>query len=233
MPSETCGYTVDLGDQYKVTSRGTGQGQPPPEITSSDDGAVTYVPSYDDNVDCQIHFRTSGNKTFFIRITHFNLELSNQCENDALVMYDGASSSDDLELAKKCGETLSLPNYFYSRGPDLTVRFKTNNLNNSFTGFVMLITPYWLPGEGENCTEDEIACKLSGKCFTKDAYCNNLNQCEDSSDEPGLTVCSSASRLCGSKIIGFMLALFITYIFSATTHVTNRPRHRSTVDHTI
>lgn len=227
MPSETCGYIVDRGDQFKLSS----VRDPAPDITTSDQAVATYVPSYPDSVDCEISFRTTPDKRFFMRITHFQLELSTQCQNDALLLYDGASSNEgqlvnNINPNGLCGLTLSLPNYFYSKGNDVTVRFKTNERNNSYSGFVMLLTPYWLPADGANCTEDEMTCKLSGKCFTKDAYCNSVNQCEDSSDEPGLTACkSSSSRLCGNHMMGLILALFITYIFTAANHVIYTPRH--------
>ncbi|XP_072024425.1 uncharacterized protein [Amphiura filiformis] len=172
MPGETCGGVVEMFDQYKVFSK-------------LKDG--TYVP----DTDCSITFRTHDYDRWYIRVTGFNIDFTNRCNEDKLLIYNIEKEVQDLVIETDyglCGTTKSLPNYYYTKNDTVKVQFVTNNANTNnknFTGFELLITPFKDYKEGAYCDADDgFRCKLSKKCIPKDAFCNGEYQCEDASDEP-------------------------------------------------
>ncbi|XP_022091973.1 low-density lipoprotein receptor-related protein 3-like isoform X2 [Acanthaster planci] len=171
MPGETCGYTVDYGDQFKVVSQQIPHGEEPERT------------SYPPNVSCTIIFRTQPGKRNFLRLSNFEVETSRFCARDGLYLYDGGREvSENLLSANKhalCGTTLSLPNYFVSTGHEVMIKFVTDGSNNSYRGFMVLITPFT---EDEYCSG--FTCHLTKRCITMKAMCNSEYQCEDGSDEP-------------------------------------------------
>ncbi len=131
MPSDSCGQTITTGDQWKV-------------ISKLEDG--TYLP----DTNCNISFKTGDYERFYIRVTGFNIEESRRCEGDRLFIYNIVE--EDGQLNKNnvvefpfglCGETKSLPNYYYTKNDTVMVEFITDGTNaKQFTGFELLLTPY-------------------------------------------------------------------------------------------
>ncbi|XP_072018800.1 uncharacterized protein [Amphiura filiformis] len=177
IPGEACGSVVELGDQYKVFSK-------------LKDG--TYIP----NTDCSITFRTNDYDRWYIRVTGFNIDFTNRCNEDKLLIYN-IGAVQDLVIETDyglCGYTKSLPNYYYTKNDTVKVQFVTNNANTggrNFTGFELLLTPFNDYKEGAHC--DGFRCKMSKKCIPNDAFCNGEYQCDDYvSDEP--TGCVANNR---------------------------------------
>ena len=62
MPGEACGYVIENGDQYKVTSR---------QIPHATDPDKTSYPA---NVSCSITFRADAGKKNFLRLSQFEVK---------------------------------------------------------------------------------------------------------------------------------------------------------------
>lgn len=189
MPGEACGYIIELGDQYRVT-------------TDTIEGGEEYL----SNVSCSMKFRTKSNHAFFIRISKFNLETSNKCANDVLMLYDGPDEKSDPMTVNDyglCGQTLGLPNYFQTSSKDFTLNFRTDGANQ-YLGFELYITPFTT---NTSC-EDGLKCDKI--CVTKDAKCNGYHQCKDGSDEPeGCRLDGSNLRAAAQVIIFCLISMHL------------------------
>ncbi|XP_070574590.1 procollagen C-endopeptidase enhancer 1-like [Ptychodera flava] len=197
IPGEQCGYIIERGNQYRIMT--AVEGDPP---------------TYPDNVNCVIGFRTDASMKFFLRILSMDLEFSSQCANDALLIYDGVTDADPLLIGHGygiCGDSLSLPNYYKSTGNEISIKFVTNSADNQGKGFKLVLTPYeQANNETSTCdNSDDFMCLGDLKCMIRDVECNGETQCADGSDEPSNCLSrSSAGVQVGSFALVLLLASF-------------------------
>lgn len=82
----------------------------------------------------------------FILSVHVKVETSTFCTKDGLYLYDGGREEQEKIMSPNkhalCGTTLSLPNYFTTKSHEVTLKFVTDGINNSYKGFTVLVTPF-------------------------------------------------------------------------------------------
>ncbi|XP_076467236.1 scavenger receptor cysteine-rich domain-containing protein DMBT1-like isoform X2 [Babylonia areolata] len=105
-------------------------------VTSRDLRSPNYPRNYPNNQECGWRIRTEG-LWYKVRlyVADINLEDSDDCKFDNLSIYDGGLPSSDNLLAKLCGTDVSSRN-FYSSGPEVFVKFRSDNSVTS-KGFML------------------------------------------------------------------------------------------------
>ncbi|XP_076463829.1 scavenger receptor cysteine-rich domain-containing protein DMBT1-like [Babylonia areolata] len=96
----------------------------------------TYYPNnYPNNQECGWRIRTDSllHDHLSLYVADFRLQLSDNCVNDSLSIYDGGQPRTNNLLVKLCGAKV-FNRYFYSSGQEMFVQFKSDS-SITFRGF--------------------------------------------------------------------------------------------------
>ncbi|KAL7032159.1 hypothetical protein ACKWTF_007241 [Chironomus riparius] len=134
------------------------------------------------NLDCTLTFQThSILQRFMLRFEVLKLDC-----NDHLYIYDGAHSSGIHKADVSCRNTKQNLGTLFTRTNYITLKYVTDNWGSD-NSFKLIITAI---KDGKHSCKD-FRCVTKEFCISPDLLCDNVNHCEDGSDEAIGTLCEA------------------------------------------
>lgn len=93
-----------------------------------------YPKVYEKNQTCEWQITTDASHRLKITLNDFDIEQSDNCENDVLFIFDGPVEDENRIILKLCGNTLPNQTVYYSTANEMLVVFKANT-DLEFKGF--------------------------------------------------------------------------------------------------
>lgn len=164
---------------------------------------------YPNNMDCVFRIKAPEDKRFEVKILKNNIEMSANCTNDFLQIYDGPELTNEVlqGLDRQVCSMRHLLASYVSTGRYVTVRFKSDEEGAS-AGFRLLLSAFRTDPD-ERCRSTEFQCKSNKRCISQQLVCDRYKDCTDASDECEL----STPAIIGIAVGGTVGLLLIIGIF--------------------
>ncbi|XP_070575641.1 neuropilin and tolloid-like protein 2 [Ptychodera flava] len=150
--------------------------------------------TYQNGLDCMVTINAEPGKRINIRFDLFDLSsmydtILKQCRGngDRVYIYDKGDillirNDNEIPQVTLCGGTGTFPADHQSMGNVVTLRFISDAAPTEDTGFKFIYTQFTTPTDGATST-DCFTCDDGTMCIDQDLVCDDLNNCNDNSDE--------------------------------------------------